>query len=132
MTFFNSFRNHLYRYFSKEERDENLNMQHLLNKKILEVRKKYGGKSNAFQRVEFFFYSDQEGKANNLAIELSKLGFKVYGVDPPQHEDQQWSVIGCTPAMYLNEDELTGWSEKMMQLGYGCDCKFDGWGALIE
>jgi len=132
MSFVNSFRNHLYRFFSKKEKDENLGMQQFLNKKVLELRKKFGGNANVFQRVEFFFYSDQEDKANNLAIELSKLGYEVYSVNPPAYKDQQWSVIGCTSPIDLREDELTNWSTQMIELGYQCDCKFDGWGTFIS
>ena len=107
-------------------------MQSFLNKKVLEVSKKFGRKEDAFQSIEFFFYSDEEDKANNLAIELNKLCYEVYGVHPLDKEDQQWSVIGCTAPMHLSEDELTNWSEQMVKLGYECDCKFDGWGTLIE
>lgn len=107
-------------------------MQRLLNKEVLAVGKKFGAKENGFQSLEFFFYSDQEDKANNLAIELAKLGYEVYDVYPPKDEDQQWAIIGCTSPMNLHEDELTNWSEQMVKLGYECDCKFDGWGTLIE
>lgn len=132
MPFFNSFRQHLYRFFSKKEKDESLSMQQILNKEVLALGKKYGQKENAFQSVEFFFYSDKGNKANNLAIELAKLGYEVYDAFPPKDENQQWSVIGCTTPMNLEEDELTHWSEQMIELGYECDCKFDGWGTLIE
>jgi regulator of RNase E activity RraB len=132
MPSFNSFRQHLYRFFSKKDRDESLGMQSFLNKKVLELGKKFGAKENAFQSVEFFFYSDEEDKANNLVIELARLGYEVYAVYPPELEDQQWSVIGCTIPMNLQEGELTNWSEQMVKLGYECDCKFDGWGSLIE
>lgn len=132
MPSFNSFRQHHYRFFSKKERDEQLGIQLFLNKKVLDIGKKFGAKDNAFQSVEFFFYSDQQDKANNLAIELSKLDYEVYDVFPPMEGDNQWAVIGRTPSMHLNDDELTRWSEQMIELGYECDCKFDGWGTLIE
>ena len=94
--------------------------------------KRFGGKSNPLQSVEFFFYSDEEDKANNLAIELSKLGYEVYGVHPPLYEGGQWSVTGLTLPMKLEDEDFNNWSKQMVQLGYECDCKFDGWGTLIE
>lgn len=94
--------------------------------------KRFGGKPDPFQRVEFFFYSDKEDKANNLAIELNRLGYEVYGTHQPETGDTQWSVIGCTPPMKLYGKEFDNWYKQMVQTGFEYDCKFDGWGTLIE
>ena len=131
MNFFNSFRQHIYQFFTGEERDESIVMQPVLNKEVLKLMKRFGGTSNSFQSVEFFFYSDTEDKANNLAIELNKLNYEVYGVSQ-SFKENEWSIIGCTPALNLNDESLNAWSKQMVDLGFKCDCKFDGWGTLIE
>ncbi len=131
MNAFNSFRNHLYRFFTKEEREESLEMQPFLNKKVMELFSKFGGRSNTIKEAEFFFYSDEEDKANNLAIELNKMGYKP-GIYPPEKEKDQWAIIGCTGRLNLSAKEFDKWSEKMVELGYECDCKFDGWGTIVE
>lgn len=94
--------------------------------------KRFGSKTPSNKGIEFFFYTDEENKANNLAIELNKLGYEVYGVSAPREGINDWSVIGCTGNMSLNEKDLNAWSQQMIQLGYECDCKFDGWGTLID
>lgn len=132
MKFFNSFRQQLYRFFTKEHRDESLQMQPMLNKRAMGLMKDYGGKPNPVQGVEFFFYSDEEAKANNLAIELNKLGYTVYDVHPPEQEGKNWSIIGCIPPVPMGGNKFDKWTEQMIQLGYECDCQFDGWGTLIE
>ena len=126
---FNSFRQHLYRFFSRNDYEESKEVQRMLNNKVLGIFHGFGGKSER-QQVEFFFYTDTLDKGNNLAIELTSLHYEVYGVDKCR-DDGQYSVIGCTCPLKMDEDSLTGWSEQMCALGYKYDCKFDGWGTLI-
>ena len=77
--FFNSFRQHLYRFFSSNEYEDSKGMQRILNSRVVRLFHKHGGKSEC-KPVEFFFYTDTEDKAANLAIELSALNYEIYGV----------------------------------------------------
>jgi regulator of RNase E activity RraB len=104
-------------------------MYHELVDRLLALSKKYGGKTGHLQQVEFFFYADSEDKGSNLAIELSKLGYDVYGVEKSK---DQWSVIGATPLMKIDEATLTKWGEAMYALASELEVLFDGWGMLIE
>lgn len=131
MPFFNSFRNHLYRFFSKKEMMDAIAVQPKLNRSLFKLFKQYGGTKKEGP-VEFFFYTDAEDKANNLVIELIRLKFEVYGIYPPAEGKPDWSIIGATTPLCMNEYELTKWSEKMNQVGFETDCRFDGWGTLIE
>ncbi|MBD0374331.1 MAG: hypothetical protein M3342_14470 [Bacteroidota bacterium] len=70
MGLFNSYRQHLYRFFTKEEKEESNRMHPRFNKRLLQIMRFFGGKSSAEKDIEFFFYTDEEDKANNLAIEL--------------------------------------------------------------
>lgn len=128
MSFFNSFRNHLYKFFSKKEMLDAIAVQPKLHHSLLKLFKQYGGREKE-SSVEFFFYTDTEDKAANLVIELSKLS---YGIYPPEENMKDWSIIGATTALYMYEQELTTWCEKMNKLGFETDCRFDGWGTLIE
>ena len=132
MSIFNSFRQHLYRFYTTKERDEAMSVQPALNSRVFQLMKRFGGKSDSTQPVEFFFYSDEEDKANNLAIELSRMGYEVYGVYQPESGYTQWAVIGCTPPMKLCGKQFDDWTMQMAQKGFESDCKFDGWGTLIE
>jgi hypothetical protein len=131
MSVFNSFRNHLYRFFSKKELKNAMVVQPKLNRSLFKLFKQYGGKKKE-SSVEFFFYTDTEDKAANLVIELSKLGYEIYGIYPPEEKIPDWSITGATTSLCMHEQELTTWCEKMNQLGFETDCRFDGWGALIE
>jgi regulator of RNase E activity RraB len=97
--------------------------------KLLSLSKKYGGKTGHLQQVEFFFYADSEDKGSNLAIELSKLGYYVYGVE---RSVNKWSIIGATPLMKIDEESLTKWGEAMYALAEEIEVLFDGCGMLIE
>jgi hypothetical protein len=131
MPFFNSFRNHLYHFFSKKEMMDSNAVQPKLNHSLFKLFKQYGGKKKE-SPVEFFFYTDTEDKATNLVIELAKLDYEIYGIHPPAEGIMDWSIIGATTSLSMNEQELTKWCEKMNQLGFETDCRFDGWGTLIE
>ena len=97
--------------------------------KMLSLSKKYGGKTGHLQQVEFFFYADSEDKGSNLAIELSKLGYHVYGVEKSV---DKWSIIGATPLMKIDEESLTKWGGAMYALANEMEVFFDGCGMLIE
>ncbi|MDQ3681911.1 MAG: ribonuclease E inhibitor RraB [Bacteroidota bacterium] len=131
MSYFNSFRNHLYRFFSKKEMAGAIAIQPKLNRSLLRLFKQYGGTKTG-SPVEFFFYTDTEDKANNLVIELVKLKYEIYGISSPAKGIQHWCIIGVTTPLLMNEYELTKWCEAMNRLGYETDCRFDGWGTLIE
>jgi Regulator of ribonuclease activity B len=131
MSFYNTFWNKLYRFFTREEMQEGIAMQPELSKTLFGLFRKYGGKKQ-YSGVEFFFYADAEDKAANLAIALHQLNYSVYGVFPPSESMKDWSITGITPPIPFSEKEMTAWCETMYKLGYEFDCKFDGWGTLIE
>ncbi len=103
-----------------------------VNTRVLELMEHFGTKPDAVQSVEYFFYADREDDANNLAIELHKLGYKIYDVAEPDPQFKQWAIIGCTPKMGMDEDAMTAWTDKMEKLAEENNCKFDGWGTLID
>ena len=98
-------------------------------KQMLSQSKKYGGKTGHMQSIEFFFYADTEDKGSNLAIELAGMGYSVYGVDK---SGDNWSIIGATPMMMIDEETLTKWGETMYILADKMHVLFDGWGMLME
>src|ERR1041385_389143 len=105
MKFFNSFRQHLYRFFTKEEKEDSMANQPIANKEVTKLVKQFGGHIGSSQNVSFFFYTDAEDKAANLAIELSKLGYEIFGINDNSDNNEQWSVIGQTPPMQVEGEE---------------------------
>jgi regulator of RNase E activity RraB len=104
-------------------------MNHKVVNRLLSLSKKYGGRTGQLQQVEFFFYADSEDKSSNLAIELSKLGYDVYGAES---SGDKWSIIGATQLMKIDEATLAKWGEAMYSLAEDMEVLFDGWGMLIE
>ena len=104
-------------------------MYHKIVNRFFSLSKRFGGKTGQLQQVEFFFYADSEDKGSNLAIELSKLGYDIYGVEVAE---DKWSIIGATPLMKVDEATLTEWGEDMYELANEMEVLFDGWGMLIE
>lgn len=106
----------------------------MIIKNLLSVSKKFGGKTGQMQQVEFFFYADSQDKASNLAIKLSNLGYKVYGVEKSRYKtkDDKWSIIGATSPMIIDEPTLTKWTEAMLTLADEMDVEYDGCGMMLE
>ena len=104
-------------------------MYHKIVKSLLSLSKKHGGKTSQLQQVEVIFYADSEDKGSNLAIELSKLGYQLYGIE---RSANKWSIIGATPLMKIDEECLTKWGDAMYALGEEMEVLFDGFGMLIE
>ena len=80
--------------------------------------------------MEFFFYSKTIAKAESLSGDLEKLGYEVYGIN--ESENNLYSIIGLTTPISLKEKEMDKWIQKMNELGFANDCKFDGWGTMAD
>ena len=106
--------------------------QKLANARVLEIVKHFGAKDNSVLAIEFFFYADRQDDASNLAIDLYRLGYEIYGVNAPEGACKQWSVIGSTPKMSADDEAMYAWTVSMEKLGMANNCIFDGWGTLID
>ncbi len=104
----------------------------LANTRVLELVKHFGTKDNSVLSVEFFFYTDRQDDASNLAIELHRLGYEIYGVSELVVGSRQWSVTGHTPKMSADDEAMHQWTVSMEKLGMSNNCTFDGWGTLID
>lgn len=104
----------------------------LANTRALELVKHLGKQDNSLLSVEFFFYADKQDDAGNLAIELHRLGYKIYGVTEPGDVHGQWSVTGCTSKMSADDECMYEWTVNMEKLSVNNNCIFDGWGTLID
>lgn len=106
--------------------------QKLANARVLEIVKHFGTKDNSVLAIEFFFYADRQDDASNLAIELHRLGYEIYGVHEPSGSCKQWCITGITPKMSADDEAMYAWTVSMEKLGMNNNCTFDGWGTLID
>ena len=102
------------------------------NARVLALMDHYGAKDNAVLSVEFFFCSQKQDHANNLAIDLSKLGYTIDTINEPDPAKPQWTIVGYTPKMDVSTNAITDWTIKMEQLAKENNSVFDGWGTLID
>ena len=81
--------------------------------------------------VEYFFFTNDEGKAKSLAETLKVRGYEPdYG--PSATDSAIFVVTGWTPKMKMDDQTVIQWTESMCLLGYEHDCEFDGWGTHPE
>lgn len=106
--------------------------QKLANARVIELMHHYGPTHHSVCPVEFFFYSNREDDAANLAIDLHKLGYQVYSVNEPNDHCDKWSVVGLTDKISLEENSLNAWTDRMEKLGEEHNSLFDGWGAMVD
>ena len=97
---------------------------------FLKLLKKYFENVEGARQMEFFFYSKTMEKAESLKTDLEKLGYEVYGIN--ESENDLFSIIGLTTPICLEEREVNHWIQRMNELGFANDCKFDGWGTLAD
>ena len=97
---------------------------------FLKLLKKYFENVEGTRQMEFFFYSKTIEKAESLKTDLEKLGYEVYGIN--ESENDLFSIIGLTTPISLEEREVDYWIQRMNELGFANDCKFDGWGTLAD
>jgi regulator of RNase E activity RraB len=78
-------------------------------------------------KLEYFFYTNTEAKAKELAAEIEKLNYKVdYGISAG--DKRLFVVTGWTTKIKMADEVVKSWTKKMCDLGFKFDCEFDGWG----
>jgi hypothetical protein len=96
--------------------------------RFLQLLGHYDHHLHELRKVEFFFYGKRMGNAVGLKNDLIKQGYEVYGIEGSLKS--QFSIIGVTSPISLQDGEFKKWIEKMNELGFINDCRFDGWGML--
>jgi len=89
------------------------------------------GDGSEFMKLDYWFYTNEQEKAESLAEALRKLKYEV-NIQPGGREDRQICISGCTPFMHDADDAMENWVKQMNELGFVHDCEFDGWGSPME
>lgn len=118
------------RYVTEQSFHENLAKQTAMSLQVVERLREYGVTDDAKLKLEFFFYTDTERKAQALAGALRNLGYKVEA-GPSAGDDKVLLVTGWTVPIKMDDSSVVAWDERMIRLGYNHDCEFDGWDTEI-
>lgn len=105
----------------------NIMKQVTMSPQTLAQLRKYGVTANSKLRLEFFFYTDTEAKAQSLAASLHKLGYELE-TKQTAGDQKLLLVNGWTTPLQMDDHTVLGWTRQMCQMGYEHDCDFDGWG----
>jgi regulator of RNase E activity RraB len=105
----------------------NLDRQIQMIPQILDQLRQLNVSATQELKLEFFFYTNTEDKARQLANEIAKLNYSVqYGISGG---DRKLIVVnGWTTKKRMTNEVIENWTKQMCELGYMFDCDFDGWG----
>jgi len=93
--------------------------------------RKLGVAETAMLKLEFFFYTNTEMKAEGLASLSRQLGYDASS-GPSAADRRIILVTGWTVPMKMDADTVTSWTEQMCRIGFEQDCAFDGWGTNAQ
>jgi regulator of RNase E activity RraB len=116
------------RFVTEKEFNSSASKQKQMNTETLEELFKYGINYASELMLEFFFYTNTQDKASNLAIELKKFNYQIDKVDTAASDKKLWVINGWTTKMKVDLQTVTNWTTQMCKVGYDNDCDFDGWG----
>ena len=108
-----------------------LSNQETITPKVVEQLRNIGITEDKSLKLEFFFYTNTNDKAKELALELEKLNYEVY-YDTSAANKKVFVITGWTTQMLMDNDIIVKWAEKMCEIGYTYDCEFDGWGTTED
>ncbi len=117
---------------SEIQHRENIERHKAVNSRVLRQLHALGMNEKANLKLEFFFYTDQQDKANNLAIELTRLGYKIEKTEPSGGKKNLYVVSGWSTEIKMDSNHITEWTTRMCELGLKEDCHFDGWGTFHD
>ena len=115
------------RYVSDPAFRENLAKQAAMSPQTMAQLRKHGVTDEVNLKLEFFFYTDGDAKAQALAKVLKGFEYKVE-CGPAAEDSRLFLVTGWTTPIKMSDSAVVAWTEKMCRQGYEHDCEFDGWG----
>ena len=120
------------RFVTEKLYNESVAKQKRMNTETLQQLSKYGISDTSELKLEYFFYTNEQDKANSLANELKNLNYQIDKVDTAAGDQKLWVINGWTTKMKVDLQTVTKWTTQMCKVGYDNDCDFDGWGTLPD
>lgn len=114
-------------FVSEADYSQNRAKQITMAPQTMEQLRGYGVTEESMLKLEYFFYTNAEIKAESLSKELADLGCEG-GHDVSAGDSDQFVITGWTTPMKMSDESVVGWTSQMCDLGYKFDCEFDGWG----
>lgn len=115
------------RYATEQAYKDSLAKQVSMTPQTMAQLRKHGVTEASMLRLEFFFYTDMESKAESLAAALKAMGYQAEA-GRSAGDDKLFLVNGWTIPLKMDDPSVVNWTEQMCKRGYEHDCEFDGWG----
>lgn len=118
-------------FVSESAYSKNKDKQMQMTIQTLDQLRKLNVSSEKELKLEYFFYTNMEDKAEQLANEIGKLSYQVkHGISAG--DKKLFVITGWTTKMKMADQVVKQWTKEMCELGYKYDCEFDGWGTNPE
>lgn len=127
MAWLDVFRTKQKRFIDEQAHEENRRGQLAMSPATMAQLRAYDVTPETRLRLEFFFYTNTAAKGRSLAQRLSDMGYDATHRRAAQ-DKRLHLVTGWTTPLTMSDQAVTDWTERMCNLGYECDCEFDGWG----
>jgi len=119
------------RYISEEQHKENLAAQLTTSPATVQQLQAFGIAEGRSVKLEYFFYTNAEEKAEALSHDLAAMGYHVE-FESSDNPKKIRIVAGASAPVQMANEQVLEWTETMCNLGYKHDCEFDGWGLNPE
>lgn len=131
MSIFDLFKNKSGRFISEKKHKKNLASQMEMSPLTLDQLRDYNVTEDTMLKLEFFFYTDSNEKAQLLAEDLKSIVYSVEFGDSAEDENMK-IITGWSSPLKMSSQPVLDWTEEMCCLGFKHDCEFDGWGTNPE
>lgn len=93
----------------------------------LGLLRKSGVPEGRLLRLEFFYYTNAQEKADAFVKSLKKIDYDA-NAQQSTRDPKKWLIDGWTTPIPMDEATLVQWTQEMCEAGFMHDCEFDGWG----
>src|SRR5690606_1305106 len=100
------------KYIDEQEYAQQRNGQELYTSETLEVLKKHIVLDDTELPLEYFFYTNHQNKARNLAQRLEQMNYTA-AYRTSASDKNTFVITGWTPKMNMSQQTVTEWAEKM-------------------
>jgi len=109
----------------------NLANQKKMSPMTLAQLRKLGIAESRSLKLEFFFYTDTNQKAQALATGLKELNYQVSS-GTSASDVKKFIITGWSTPIKMDETTVVSWTDEMCRLGFKNDAEFDGWGTNAD
>jgi hypothetical protein len=124
---FNIFKKKPTTFLSDKRHIKNLQTQLAMAPKTLEQIRGCGIGENKELKLEFFFYTNTEIKAEQLGQVLVEKGYTCKYCES-ESDKNLFVITGWSYPIKMTHSDVVTWTGEMCVDGHRNDCEFDGWG----